>query len=195
MKENFSFVPDKTFANVLIGKSEIHHDLRGHFFEFWDSEMFKDLDFSTPVQANFSSSSKGVIRGFHFQREPWAQAKIIHCISGSIQDVVVDIRRDSSSFGSHTTVELFANTGEFIVVPRGFAHGFQAMEDKTNVVYFVDNKYEPNFEVSINPLDLNIATSWRIKDPIVSIKDMRGFSLEDYRRLEEDQHSNRGGQN
>ncbi len=153
-------------------------DERGYFSPYYIEANLKALGFEGVKQANRSMSSKGVVRGLHFQEDPKCQAKIVEVIRGAAIDVVVDIRKDSPTYGEFTAVKLTADNNRQLFVPRGFAHGFIALEDNTVFQYLVDNDYAPNKEGGIlwNDPDLNI--NWEemfkengITNPILSDKD------------------------
>lgn len=150
-------------------------DERGWFSETWNAAKLSTLgiccDFS---QDNHSLSRKaGTLRGLHFQAAPFAQAKLVRCIRGSIYDVAVDIRRDSPTFGRWVGVELSAENGKQLFIPVGFAHGFLTLEADTEVCYKVDNPYRPHFEYGLNWQDDGVGINWPslTSAPILSKKD------------------------
>ena len=116
-------------------------DERGYFSPYFIQKNFDELGFERVVQANRSKSSKGVLRGLHFQEDPKCQAKIVEVIKGAAIDVVVDIRKDSETYGKHIAVELNDQNNRQLFVPRGFAHGFVSLEDDTIFQYLIDNDY------------------------------------------------------
>ena len=122
-------------------------DDRGYFSPYFVKEKYKseklDNIFKEIVQANRSMSSKGTVRGLHFQKDPKCQAKIVEVINGSAIDVVVDMREDSPTFGKSTSVLLTTENNRQLFVPRGFAHGFVSLEDNTIFQYLIDNDYAP----------------------------------------------------
>ena len=135
-----------------------------------------DNIFGEVVQTNRSKSSKGVVRGLHFQKNPKCQAKIVECINGAVLDVVVDLRKDSETFKQWTSVLLTPENGRQLLVPRGFAHGFVSLKDDTIFQYLVDNEYAPELEDGIYYDDPEIGIDWKFKEndienPIVSEKD------------------------
>ena len=123
-------------------------------------------------------SHKGVVRGLHLQNPPSAQSKIVFCLSGSIYDVAVDLRRKSSTYGKHFAMKLSGSKPFGLYVPEGFAHGFQSIENGTLIINACSNVYEPNAEVGIKWDSCNI--EWPIKDVIVSEKDMLQPSLSEF---------------
>lgn len=165
-------------------------DERGYFSPYYIEANLEELGFLGVKQANRSMSSKGVVRGLHFQEDPMCQAKIVEVIKGSAIDVVVDIRKDSDTYGQFVAVKLTENNNKQLFVPRGFAHGFIALEDNTVFQYLVDNDYAPNKEGGIlwNDPDLNI--NWdelfeenNIEKPILSDKDQKHPKLKDSKAL------------
>ena len=115
-----------------------HGDERGYFESVTEEEL-KSLGFNRIFQVSNSLSSKGTLRGLHFQKNPYCQAKVVRCHRGAVLDVVVDLRRDSSTYGKFTTVELNDTNNRQLFVPRGFAHGFISLEDDTIFQYLIDN--------------------------------------------------------
>ena len=138
---------------------------------------------STPEvkQSNVSTSKRGVIRGIHYSLHPSGQWKWITCVSGSILDVVVDIRPDSQTFKSVKEVELTERNGLGVLIQSSLGHAFQAQSDKSIVVYNLSSVYAPNFEYEINPLDAELGINWPISDPIISSKDFSAPNLADRR--------------
>jgi len=155
-------------------------DMRGYF-----SEVFKLADFEAHighvefVQDNESFSTRGVLRGLHFQRGEWSQAKLVRVSLGTVLDVVVDLRHGSPTWGQHLAVELSADTGRQLFIPRGFAHGFVVLSDQAQFQYKVDNIYAPQSEATLRFDEPALGIDWRIApaDMILSEKDLRGLSL------------------
>lgn len=158
--------------DVILIKPRVFEDERGFFMENYKKSDFKkagiDVDF---VQSNHSKSTKGVIRGLHFQKEPYAQSKLVRCIKGKIFDVAVDIRNNSNTFGEYIAVELSEKNKYLLFVPKGFAHGFQVLSEVAEIEYLVDNEYAPDFENGILWNDNYININWPISDAIISEKD------------------------
>lgn len=153
-------------------------DDRGYFSPYFIQKNFDKLSFMGVVQANRSKSSKGVVRGLHFQEDPKCQAKIVEVIKGAAFDVVVDMREDSNTYGKWTKVLLTEDNNKSFYVPRGFAHGFVSLEDNTIFQYLIDNDYAPDKEGGIlwNDPDLNIDwedifKEYNINEPLLSEKD------------------------
>lgn len=170
-------VIDTNIPEVKIIQGTRFYDDRGFFTETYKEEEFLECGIPKFVQDNLSESSKGVIRGLHWQESPYGQGKLINCISGSILDVAVDIRRDSETFGQHVAVELNAKDPIALWVPEGFAHGFQSLEDNTRVQYKVTNYWSKISERSINPLDKILAIKWTIEEVKLSEKDSEAPSF------------------
>lgn len=147
-------------------------DDRGFFFESYSKKVFEQylpgIEF---VQDNQSLSSKNTLRGLHFQKPPFAQGKLVRVITGSALDVVVDIRKNSPTFGQHLKFHLNTQDQNMVYVPEGFAHGFLALEDDTTFVYKCTNYYNKESESGIiwNDPELNI--DWGCKNPVISEKD------------------------
>jgi len=145
-----------------VGESPVWVDDRGFFREWFKSEEIKAAtgrDFGIE-QANISLSSAGTLRGIHYSVAPRGQAKWITCVSGSIQDVIVDIRPGSSTFGQWIDVELKGDSGKAVLISEGLGHGFLALEDNTTVVYLVSTPFSPSYEFVVNPLDKKIGIKW-----------------------------------
>ncbi|MDE6021944.1 MAG: dTDP-4-dehydrorhamnose 3,5-epimerase [Muribaculaceae bacterium] len=160
---------------VVIIAPRIFKDSRGYFFESYSKREFDEnvapIDF---VQDNESCSSIGVMRGLHFQRPPYAQAKLVRCVKGAVLDVAVDIRKGSPSYGQHVAVELTEDNHRQFFIPRGFAHGFAVLSDIAVFQYKCDNYYHPEAEGGISIQDVSLGIDWRI-DPskaILSEKDL-----------------------
>jgi dTDP-4-dehydrorhamnose 3,5-epimerase len=164
-------VEETAIPGVKIIHATRFHDERGFFTETYKEADYLEIGIPRFVQDNLSESSKGVIRGLHWQTSPYGQGKLVTCLSGSILDVAVDIRKESSTFGHHVSVELNSNVQNSLWVPEGFAHGFQALEDGTRVHYKVTNYWNKASEKSLNFKDQNINVRWRIAEYIVSEKD------------------------
>ncbi|MDE6352632.1 MAG: dTDP-4-dehydrorhamnose 3,5-epimerase [Muribaculaceae bacterium] len=167
---------------VVIIEPRIFKDSRGYFFESYSKREFdekvRSIDF---VQDNESMSTRGVMRGLHFQRPPFAQSKLVRCIKGSVLDVAVDIRKGSPTYGQHVSVELSEENQRQLFVPRGFAHGFAVMSDNAVFQYKCDNSYHPEVEGGISIADESLGINWQI-DPtqaIMSDKDLKHPLLKD----------------
>ena len=161
-------------------------DDRGYFSPYFIQEDFdkNKIKFERVVQANRSKSSKGVVRGLHFQKNPKCQAKIVEVINGKAIDVVVDIREGSPTYGKYTSVLLTPDNNRQLFVPRGFAHGFISLEDNTIFQYLIDNDYAPDKEAGILWNDPELDIPWDemfkeygINKPLLSDKDQKHLVL------------------
>jgi len=147
-----------------LAESPVWSDERGFFREWFKADDIKAAtgrEFSVE-QANISLSSVGTLRGIHYSIAPRGQAKWITCVSGSIQDVIVDIRPDSKTFGQWIEVELKSDSGKTVLISERLGHAFLALEDKTAVAYMVSTPFSPADEYEINPLDEKIGIKWGI---------------------------------
>ncbi|MEA1955622.1 MAG: dTDP-4-dehydrorhamnose 3,5-epimerase [Campylobacterota bacterium] len=162
-------------ADVVICEPTIHGDNRGYFIEtFREDKLNEFLGYQIKFcQDNESKSSKGVLRGLHYQLAPFAQTKLVRVMQGSVLDIAVDIRKNSPTFGKYVAVELSAKNKRQLLVPRGFAHGFVVLEDNTVFAYKVDNYYSPENDRGIAFNDENLSIDWKIdcKELNLSAKD------------------------
>lgn len=168
---------------VVIIKPRIFTDSRGYFFESYSQKEFdravRPVRF---VQDNESRSTRGVMRGLHFQRPPFTQSKLVRCVNGSVLDVAVDIRKGSPTYGRHVAVELTGDNRLQFFVPRGFAHGFAVLSDTAVFQYKCDEFYHPEADGGISILDGSLGIDWRT-DPagaVLSEKDTRHPLLRDF---------------
>lgn len=169
----FNFRPLE-IPDVVLIESKRFVDHRGYFSEFYKQSELAGFGIKAEfVQDSVSFSTKGVLRGLHFQKPPKAQAKLVRAIFGRIWDVAVDLRQNSPTFGKWVARELTDENGLMLYIPSGFAHGFLVLSEKAFVVYKMSNEYAPDLEGGViwNDPDLNI--SWPMKDPIISEKDAR----------------------
>ncbi len=158
--------------DVILITPKVFIDERGFFMETYQKGEFAKARITGEfVQQNHSKSVKGVLRGLHYQKEPYAQAKLVRCIKGEIFDVAVDIRRESDTFGKYVSAMLSEENKNMLYIPRGFAHGFEVLSRKAEVVYNVDNIYSKNNESGIIWDDPHISIDWPIKNPVLSNKD------------------------
>ena len=151
--------------DVVIIEPKVHGDHRGYFVETFRADKLENfLGFKLNFgQDNESKSSKGVLRGLHYQLPPHAQTKLVRVIQGKVLDVAVDIRRNSPTFGQHVSIELSADNKKQILIPRGFAHGFVVLEDDTIFAYKVDNYYSPECDRGIAFDDDSLNIDWILK--------------------------------
>jgi len=159
---------------LLIFEPDVFSDQRGYFFESYNKEKYKELGLDLNfVQDNISSSSRGVIRGLHYQLAPYSQGKLIQVLKGHVLDVAVDLRQGSPTFGEHYTLELSEENKRQFFVPKGFAHGFSVLSDEVLFHYKCDSMYNREAERGINFNDPGLSIDWQIpeKEAIVSAKD------------------------
>ncbi|QHS62351.1 dTDP-4-dehydrorhamnose 3,5-epimerase [Chitinophaga agri] len=161
--------------DLLIYEPRVFNDSRGYFFESYSEQVFKQQGLNLPfVQDNQARSTYGVLRGLHYQQEPYAQTKLIRVLEGKIIDVAVDIRKGSPTYGKVFTIELTAENKLQLLVPKGFAHGYSVLSETAEVMYKVDNFYHKASEGGIiyNDPALNIDWGINLADAIVSEKDV-----------------------
>lgn len=167
---------------VYVIEPKVFNDARGYFFEAWKKEEFEayigKVDF---IQDNESKSSRGVLRGLHYQKGELSQAKLVRVIKGTVIDVAVDIRKSSPTFGKYVAVELSEENKRQLFIPRGMAHGFLVLSDEAVFTYKVDNVYAPQAEASIRFDDPTIGIKWPIakEEMLLSAKDEHGKNFEE----------------
>lgn len=165
---------------VVIIEPEVFGDSRGYFMESFSQRVFeREVAPVRFVQDNRSYSRYGVVRGLHYQKEPYAQSKLVCCVVGRVLDVAVDIREGSPTFGKHVAVELSAENKRQLFIPKGFAHGFAVLSDEALFEYKCDEFYHPDAECGIAWDDPNIGIDWRLpkEDIILSEKDRKYENL------------------
>ena len=162
-------------AGLWIIEPKVLSDSRGYFMESFKQEVFNQnvgkVDF---IQENESGSSRGVLRGLHYQLAPYSQAKLVRVIEGTVLDVAVELRKGSPTFGKYMAVELSGQNKRQFYIPQGFAHGFHVLSERAVFTYKVDNPYMPSHERSLRFDDPQIGIDWQITDPenvILSEKD------------------------
>lgn len=167
---------------VLILEPRIFNDSRGYFFESYSEREFSELVAPVHfVQTNESKSSYGVLRGLHFQRPPFAQAKLLRVIKGRVLDVAVDIRKGSPTYGKHVSIELSGDNHKQFFIPKGLAHGFAVLSDEVIFQYQCDDYYAPKSEGGLMYNDPELAIDWKLnpQDIILSDKDKMHPLLKD----------------
>ena len=177
---------ETSIPGVFILEPRIFRDQRGYFFESFSQREFDEKVGSVHfVQDNESMSSFGVIRGLHFQRAPYTQAKLVRCTRGRVLDVAVDIRRSSPTFGHHVAVELSDENHRQFFIPKGFAHGFSVLSDVAVFQYKCDEFYAPQSEAGICLNDPTLGIDWQIPadQAILSEKDLHHPLLQDVEPL------------
>ena len=187
----FSKTPLKPFDEVFIITCKKFSDERGYFSEYFNQSGFQEVsgNATTFVQDNFSLSRKWVLRGLHFQKEPFAQAKLIRVLRGEIFDVVVDLRKKEKTFGKWAGVRLNGVYNRMLYVPEGFAHGFLSLSDKTELLYKCSSYFKKEAERTLHWSDSAIRILWPSEIPIsnmiISEKDQEGLSLDRLLELDE----------
>ncbi|WYE49478.1 dTDP-4-dehydrorhamnose 3,5-epimerase [Fusobacterium vincentii] len=177
--------------DLFIIEPQIFEDNRGYFFESYNYNTFKEIGIENIfVQDNHSKSLKGVLRGLHFQKREYSQAKLISILRGSILDIVVDLRKDSETFGKYFSIELNEKNKKVLFIPKNFAHGFLTLEDNTEIFYKCDNFYNPQSEAGIIWDDSDLNIEWNLKKYkinkgklIISEKDKKNMSFKEYKKI------------
>lgn len=178
-------VTDLKLMGLKLLDLDRHVDNRGWFEEVYNYERYKAAGIDNIfVQDNRSySTQKGVLRGMHFQNNPYSQAKLVRCTKGKVIDIVVDLRKDSPTYLQHEAVELSADKVQQLYIPRGFAHGFYCLSDEVVFEYKTDNVYSKESERSINYLDPKLGIDWKTilkgETPILSDKDRNAKFYDD----------------
>lgn len=181
------------FEGLYVVDTDAFVDHRGAFARwFCEGELAEIIGDRHIKNVNFSRTvKKGSIRGMHFQKPPHAEMKLIRCIRGKILDVVVDIRKDSPTFLQHYSVELSAENMKLFVIPEGFAHGFQSLEDNSEIMYLVTEFYSPESEAGLRFNDTSLGIKWSLEVADISAKDavhplindeFKGFDVSMYQR-------------
>ncbi|MDP6922799.1 MAG: dTDP-4-dehydrorhamnose 3,5-epimerase [Lutibacter sp.] len=168
-----NFIPT-AIPGLIIIEPQVFGDDRGCFFESFNQESFtENIGQVNFVQDNESVSTRGVLRGLHFQQPPYSQAKLVRCTQGEILDIAVDLRKESPTYQKHLAVRLSAENRQQLFVPRGFAHGFVVLSDSAHVAYKVDNFYAPDYDSGILWNDPALGIDWELPagDMIISAKD------------------------
>ncbi|MDR1346391.1 MAG: dTDP-4-dehydrorhamnose 3,5-epimerase [Bacteroidales bacterium] len=166
---------------LLLVTPDVFTDERGVFFESYNQQRWTEAGVSDLfVQDNQSQSRKGVVRGLHFQKPPFAQSKLVRVLQGSVLDVAVDIRRSSPTYGQHISVLLSADNLKQFFLPCGFAHGFIALEEGTLFAYKCSQLYCKEAEVTIPYNDPLLEIDWGIDNPVVSEKDLQGIDFKNF---------------
>ena len=174
-------IVETKIADLYIIKPTVFEDHRGYFFESYNKQEFIRLGIDQNfVQDNESMSQKGVLRGLHFQKPPFAQGKLVRVMQGSVLDVAVDIRKSSSTYGEWVAVELTQQNKWMYWVPPGFAHGFAALEDNTVFFYKCTNVYNKEAEGSILWNDPTLDISWNISNPTLTDRDLQSPLFEGF---------------
>jgi dTDP-4-dehydrorhamnose 3,5-epimerase len=161
-----------SIEGLVIIEPRVFGDERGYFLESYNEKEFEQAICKVSfVQDNESKSSKGVLRGLHFQKPPFNQAKLVRCIEGRVLDVAVDIRKGSPTYGKHVAIELSGENKKQVFVPRGFAHGFSVLSESAVISYKVDNRYAPEYDAGIRFDDESLQIDWRLPQEEVQLSD------------------------
>ena len=166
-------VTKTAIEDLVILESEVFGDHRGFFMESWNKKKMEEAGlFYDFVQDNHSSSTvKGTLRGIHFQKGDWCQAKLVRCVRGKVLDVAVDLRKFSPTYKQWVAVELTEDNKKQLLIPRGFGHGFVTLTDHVEFMYKADNYYCPEADGGIRWNDPEIGIAWGIAEPVLSAKD------------------------
>jgi len=168
-------VINTVFKDALLLEPKVFGDYRGFFMESYNSQVFEELGLSyTFIQDNHSLSAEaGTLRGLHYQLNPFAQTKLVRAVRGAIYDVIVDIRKESPTYGQWQGFILTEENKRQLLVPRGFAHGFCTLVKNTEVIYKVDNYYSAEHDRGISWNDPHLNIDWTVREPILSEKDTK----------------------
>ena len=168
-------------SDLIIIEPTVFGDARGYFLESYNLKKFEEVVGKVFfVQDNESKSYKGVLRGLHFQKPPFEQAKLVRCVSGNILDVAVDLRTNSKTYGKSFSIELSSENNKQLFVPKGFAHGFQVLSEIAIVNYKVDNYYNPKSDSGLIWNDKDLSIDWNLDlKPILSKKDLKLISFKE----------------
>ena len=160
----------------------MYSDNRGFFFESYNKKILDNFLKINFIQDNESKSIKGVIRGLHFQSPPFDQTKLVRCVNGKILDIAVDLRKNSKTYGKYFSIELSSENNKQLLIPKGFAHGFQVLSEEAIINYKVDEYYNPNSDSGLIWNDKDLSIEWHndIK-PILSKKDLKLTSFKDFK--------------
>ncbi len=170
--------------DLIIIEPAVFGDKRGYFLESYNQKKFEEFVGKVSfVQDNESKSSKGILRGLHFQKPPYDQAKLVRCVEGRVLDIAVDLRNESKTYGQHIAIELSCKNKKQLYIPRGFAHGFLVLSESAIFAYKVDNVYAPNYDAGINWNDPTLDIQWGFNksEIMVSEKDSKLLSFSEFK--------------
>jgi dTDP-4-dehydrorhamnose 3,5-epimerase len=175
-------IAEKIFINgLLVIKPKVFEDERGYFFESYNEQLLEQAGLAAKfVQDNQSLSQKNVLRGLHFQMPPFAQGKLVRVIKGAVLDVVLDIRKNSPTYGKHFLIELNEQNKTMLWIPEGFAHGFLTLHNNTIFYYKCTNYYNKQSEGCIFWNDTDLTINWGIDTPLLSEKDKAGTAFKNF---------------
>ena len=158
--------------DLYVIEPSVFEDERGYFLESFNLEKFQEnIGFVEFVQDNESKSFKGVLRGLHYQKPPFNQAKLVRCIEGRVLDVAVDIRKGSPTYGKHVAIELSGENKKQLFVPKGFVHGFSVLSKTAVITYKVDNRYAPEYDAGIRFDDEALQIDWRLPQEAIQLSE------------------------
>jgi len=174
-----------SIPDVVLIEPEVFNDERGFFFESFNQNDFDEIIGRkvTFVQDNHSSSSRGVLRGLHYQKPPFEQGKLVRVTKGEVWDVAVDLRKNSSHYGTWVSEGLSADNKKQLWIPEGFAHGFVSLTEKAEFLYKTTNYYHPESEISIKWDDNILNIGWPDIEKNISNKDQKGISFFDFEKI------------
>ncbi len=168
--------------DLIIIEPRVFEDDRGYFFESYNAKTLQKLEFDHSfIQDNVSKSTKGVLRGLHFQKTPYAQGKLVQVLNGAVLDVAVDLRRGSETYGHHFSIELNDQNKRLFYIPEGFAHGFLTLADDTIFSYKCTNIYNKESEGGLMWNDPSLNINWGIDNPILSEKDLEYIDFNNFK--------------
>jgi dTDP-4-dehydrorhamnose 3,5-epimerase/CDP-3, 6-dideoxy-D-glycero-D-glycero-4-hexulose-5-epimerase len=172
-------IHSQPLPGTFVLEPRLFEDNRGDFVKTYHKNLFLDfrIDF-TPTEEFFSTSHKDVLRGMHFQLPPHAHSKLVYCIRGAVLDVIVDLRKESPSYGKHVAIELSEENHLLFFIPKGFGHGFLSLEDNSVMVYKTDHAYVPESDTGIR-YD-SFGYDWPAKDPLISERDLNFETLKGF---------------
>jgi dTDP-4-dehydrorhamnose 3,5-epimerase/CDP-3, 6-dideoxy-D-glycero-D-glycero-4-hexulose-5-epimerase len=172
-------IVDTPIKGLKILEPKIFEDIRGKFIKTFNAEFFKENNLNIDIKETYYSiSHKDVIRGMHFQTPPYDHIKLVYVPYGSILDVVLDIRKDSSTYGKSFSINLSSENGKILIIPKGLAHGFKSLEDNTNVTYMQTTIYAPNNDGGIKYDTFGF--DWDCSNPKLSDRDLSFESFDEY---------------
>jgi dTDP-4-dehydrorhamnose 3,5-epimerase len=175
-------ITETKLPGLLVIDPKVFGDERGYFFESYNQKIFAEAGLDVEfLQDNESKSSKGVLRGLHFQAPPFEQGKLVRVARGAVMDVSVDIRKESATYGQWASFELSEYNKRMLWIPPGFAHGFVSLKDDTIFIYKCTGVYNRESEGSILWSDPDLAIDWGIDDPVVSDKDQQSTLFREFK--------------
>ena len=159
-------------SDLFVLEPKVFGDERGYFLESYQKQWFdENVGETTFIQDNESKSSRGVLRGLHFQRPPYSQAKLVRVIEGEVLDIAIDLRKDSKTYGQHYSLKLSAENKKQLFVPKGFAHGFVVLSESAIFSYKVDNVYSPSHDDGIIWNDPVLNIDWNLDEESISLSE------------------------